>query len=65
MDKALPVVFEYITYKDTSDILEESQKLKLAIMLADKGFQVVIKERQHIVERLQQEYPNKFEYEYL
>jgi nucleotide sugar dehydrogenase len=64
-NKELPIVFEYITYKDTSDILEESQKLKLAIMLADKGFQVVIKERQYIIERLQQEYPDKFEYEYL
>ena len=30
-----PIVFKYITYKDSSDILEESQKLKLAILLSN------------------------------
>ena len=62
-NKENPVIFEYITYKDTSDILDESQKLKLAIMLADKGFKIIIKERQYIIDRLQKEYPDKFKYE--
>jgi nucleotide sugar dehydrogenase len=55
--------FTYITYKDTSDILEESQKLKLAVMLADAGLKVVIKERAHIIEKLKGIYgDSKFVY---
>jgi nucleotide sugar dehydrogenase len=48
--------FTYITYKDNSDILEESQKLKLAVMLADTGLKVIIKERAHIIEKLKRIY---------
>ena len=64
-DSSELIEFTYITYKDTSDILEESQKLKLAIMLADHGCKVLIKERKHIIERLQREYGGKFNYECL
>lgn len=55
--------FTYITYKDTSDILEESQKLKLALMLVDAGIKVTIQERFHVIEKLKSLYGNnKFEY---
>jgi len=55
--------FTYITYKDSSDILEESQKLKLAVMLADAGLKVTIKERPHIIEKLKEIYgTHKFIY---
>ena len=47
-DSKEPVVFTYITYKDNSDILEESQKLKLAVMLVEYGCKVIIKERYYI-----------------
>jgi len=47
-----PIEFKYITYKDSSDILEESQKLELAKMLYDNGNQVVIYERPEIIEIL-------------
>lgn len=58
------VEFEYITYKDTSDILEESQKLKLALMLYDAGCKVIIRERAHIIEKLKTLYFDKnFVYE--
>ena len=30
-----PIEFKYITYKDTSDILEKSQKIELTILLAN------------------------------
>jgi UDPglucose 6-dehydrogenase len=54
--------FTYITYKDSSDILEESQKLKLAIMLVDVGINVTIKERPYIINTLKDLYGNKFTY---
>jgi len=55
--------FTYVTYKDTSDILEESQKLKLALMLVDAGIKVTIKERFHVIEKLRNLYGNeKFDY---
>jgi UDP-glucose 6-dehydrogenase len=54
--------FTYITYKDSSDILEESQKLKLAIMLVDAGINVTIKERPYIINTLKDLYGNKFTY---
>lgn len=58
-ETAKDIEFTYITYKDTSDILEESQKLKLAVMLADAGFKVTIKERAHIIEKLMNIYGNR------
>lgn len=55
--------FTYITYKDTSDILEESQKLKLALMLSDNGMTITIREREYIIEKLKKIYgENKFIY---
>ena len=57
------ITFTLVSYKDNSDILEESQKLKLAIMLADSGINVVIKERAHIIKKLKEEYADKFIYE--
>ena len=52
-----PIEFKYITYKDSSDILEESQKLKLALLLADNGNEVIIYERPAIINQLQIKYP--------
>ena len=61
-DSKEPIEFIYITYKDESDILEESQKLKLAIKLADNGCQVIIKERDYVIEKLKESYDNLFTY---
>lgn len=57
-----PIIFKYITYKDNSDILEESQKLKLAILLANNKNKVIIYERTHIIKILKDKYDNLFEY---
>ncbi len=54
-----PIEFNYITYKDTSDILEESQKLKLALLLADNGNEVIIHERNEIIKELKDKYKYK------
>lgn len=61
-DSIEPIIFDYITYKDSSDILEESQKLKLACMLSEKGCKVIIKERKHIISKLKDDYGDIFEY---
>ena len=57
-----PIIFKYITYKDTSDILDESQKLKLAILLANDNKKVIIYERPFIIDILKNKYNNLFEY---
>lgn len=57
-----PIEFRYITYKDNSDILEQSQKLELAILLANNKNKVIIYERPYIIEILKNRYNNLFEY---
>ena len=57
-----PIEFRYITYKDTSDILEQSQKLELAILLAKNKNKVIIYERPYIIEILKDKYNDLFEY---
>lgn len=53
-----PIYFTYITYKDTSNILEESQKLKLALLLVENENDVIIKERKEIIDLLKNKYSN-------
>ena len=60
-----PIEFNYITYKDTSQLLEESQKLELALMLVENGNKVIINERPEIIETLKSKYGNIFEYKEL
>ena len=60
-----PIEFKYITYKDTSDILEQSQKLELAILLAKNKNKVIIYERPFIIEILKNKYNDLFEYKEL
>ena len=57
-----PIEFRYITYKDNSDILEQSQKLELAILLANNKNKVIIYERPYIIKILKNRYNNLFEY---
>ena len=60
-----PIEFKYITYKDTSDILEQSQKLELAILLANNKNKVIIYERPYIIKFLKDKYNDLFEYKEL
>ena len=57
-----PIEFRYITYKDTSDILQQSQKLELAILLAKNKNKVIIYERPYIIKILKDKYNDLFEY---
>lgn len=52
--------FEYITYKEDTDILEESQQLLLAIELARAGKKVILRNSKHIQKTIEKEYPNYF-----
>lgn len=56
------IIFNYITYKDSSYILEESQKLKLALLLEEHGCDVIINERQNVIDNLKKTYNNRINY---
>lgn len=59
---AEPIIFRYITYKDNSTILEHSQKLQLAILLANNKNKVIIYERPYIINILKETYKDLFDY---
>jgi nucleotide sugar dehydrogenase len=52
-----------VTYKKGTNILEESQPLKLALMLAGKGNSITIIEEAGVIEELKKLYPHKFNYD--
>lgn len=58
-----PIVFDFVTYKKGTDILEESQQLKLAVALANSGKKVLIRENANVVKALINAYGNLFMYE--
>lgn len=55
-------VFDYVTYKPGTPIIEESQQLKLAVLLREMGKTVVIKNSYLVKSELEKLYPNYFEY---
>lgn len=55
-------VFDYITYKKDTDILEESQQFQLALALAKSGKKVKIKNSTLVQEKVEKEYPDHFEF---
>lgn len=62
LDKNTPIVFDTVTYKPGTIILEESQQLKTAVMLADKGMDVRIIEHPEVIEQLKNAYGCLFTY---
>jgi UDPglucose 6-dehydrogenase len=57
------IIFDSVTYKKGTDILEESQQLKLAVLLANAGHKVVIKESASVIKMLIDSYANLFTYQ--
>ena len=51
-DKEKPIVFDYVTYKPQSTILEESQQLKFALTLQKLGYNVIVNERDSVNDEL-------------
>jgi nucleotide sugar dehydrogenase len=56
------ITFDSITYKAESTILEESQQLKYAFELTERGYSVHINERPTIINKLKELYGNRFTY---
>lgn len=50
------IEFEYVTYKKDTDILEESQQLKLALELARSGKKVRVKNHEMVSQKLRELY---------
>ena len=61
-DTSIPLEFDYVTYKRESTMLEESQQLEFAVMLAQYGYNVSIVERDVVVEELKSRYGDLFNY---
>lgn len=57
------ITFEGVSYKKDSVLIDESQQLKMALMFADGGFNVTIKDVEEVIEKVKQIYQNKFNYE--
>jgi nucleotide sugar dehydrogenase len=56
------ITFDTVTYKPESTILEESQQLRLAYELTERGYMVNIIEREKIINKLKELYGNRFTY---
>jgi nucleotide sugar dehydrogenase len=57
------VVIEDITYKKGTNIIEESQQLLFAVELANRGYNVILKESEDVIEQVKAIYGDLFEYE--
>jgi nucleotide sugar dehydrogenase len=57
VSKETQLYFSYLTYKDNSIILEESQQLKLAINLLEAGYTIYVNERESVKTQLMKMYP--------
>tara|TARA_R100000008_G_scaffold28302_2_gene15662 strand:- start:2316 stop:3464 length:1149 start_codon:yes stop_codon:yes gene_type:complete len=64
----LPFYFDYVTYKKGTDIIEESQQLRLCEDLLKLGYKVYINEESFVVEqihdRMMEKYPGKVTFVY-
>lgn len=58
-----PIVFDYVSYKQGSILIEESQQLALAVNLAQNGRKVVIQDTPAVVEQVKAIYGDLFIYE--
>lgn len=59
------IVFSGLTYKPNSDIIEESQRLQLAVDLAKQGYQVLLKDRAVVIDQIRGIHQDLFTYEVL
>lgn len=51
-DKNVPFIMDSVAYKEGSDILEESQQLKLCVDLLEEGYYVLIRENKSLIPQL-------------
>jgi len=62
-DKNKPIIFNSITYKSGTIIIEESQQLAYAVHIAKIGYKVVIKEHPKVIEQVKEIFGDLFVYE--
>ena len=58
--KNLPYCFDYVAYKEGTDILEESQQYKLCLSLLDNGKEVYINDGDAVVSQIKNELYEKY-----
>lgn len=58
-----PMVFDHVSYKKGTSILEESQQLELAVKLAQAGRHVIVREDEAVIRKLDRAYPGLFRFE--
>ncbi len=63
-DKSKPIVFSDLAYKSGTTIIEESQKLNLAIKLAQKGYKVLLQDRKEVLNQINSIYKDLFKYQF-
>ena len=56
----LPFYFHYISYKNGTDILTESQQYRLCLDLLDDGYKVYINDNQAIVDQVKEYLESKY-----
>lgn len=57
-----PILLEGVTYKKGTVFIDESQQLRLALLLVENGRKVIVKERIEVIEQLRILYGDIFEY---
>ena len=60
-DKKLPFLFDYLSYKKGTDILTESQQLRLCRSLLDQGEKVIICDIDAVINQVKDEFINKYQ----
>lgn len=62
-DEGESIIVDGITFKDGSDIIEESQKLAYAVGLARSGYNVTVIDEKEVLKEVKKIYGNLFKYE--
>jgi UDP-N-acetyl-D-mannosaminuronate dehydrogenase len=57
------IIFEGVSYKKNSVLIEESQQLKMAVLMSDLGREVTIVDNEYVINSVKKIYGNKFKYE--
>ena len=61
-DKNEQIIFSDVSYKVGTNIIEESQKLALAVKLAELGYNITIRDKRSVVNQVKKVYNNMFTY---
>jgi len=62
-DVSVPVVITDLAYKTGTDIIEESQRLKFALLLSQFGYKIILSDTQTIIKKIKDKFGEIFEYE--